>query len=269
MSTTTLITTSIAATLLLTYLVLRLNRARIYARLRRMQADFARRLPPGHERWFTPPATPDFGGRLAILENALPLDVHAFLRGQALADRGGERSWLPGHKQGGTVAYEDLHQRCGDLVAFYLSDDLRRLVSATVGEDVKPTPVHDQSSCSLLIYEKPGDHIGWHYDHDFYRGRHFTVLLSLANERLDGSGVSSSTLQVRRDSGDISIPTPANTLVIFEGARILHRASALGSGQRRVLLSMTFCTDERCAWWQAVIRRCKDIAYFGPRALWT
>ena len=130
MSTTTLITACIAATLLLTYLVLRLNRARIYARLRRMQADFARRLPPGHECRFAPPATPDFGGHLAILENALPLDVHVFLRGQALADRGRERSWLPGHKQGGTVSYEDLHQRCGDLVAFYLSDDLRRLVSA-------------------------------------------------------------------------------------------------------------------------------------------
>lgn len=269
MSTTTLVIAILAAVLLLVYLALRLRRARIYARLRRLQATLVQRRPPGRERWFAPPATPDFGGRLAIVDGLLPSDVHALLRDQALADRGRERSWLPGHKQGGTVAYEDLHHRCADLVAFFLSDDLRRLVSATVGEEVRPTPVHDQSSCSLLVYEKPGDHIGWHYDHDFYRGRHFTVLLSLANERLDGGGVSSSTLQVRREVGDVSIPTPANTLVIFEGAHVLHRASALGPDQRRVLLSMTFCTDERCAWWQAAIRRCKDVAYFGPRALWT
>ncbi len=266
---TTLVVAIITAVLLFAYLSLRLHRARIYARLRRIQSDLAQRRPPGHDHWFPPPTTPDFGGRLAIVSNALPADVHTFLRDQALADRGRERSWLPGHKQGGTVAYEDLHHRCGDLVSFFLSDDLRRLVSATVGEDVRPTPVHDQSSCSLLIYEKPGDHIGWHYDHDFYRGRHFTVLLSLANERLDGSGVSSSTLQIRREHGDVSIPTPANTLVMFEGAHVLHRANALGPDQRRVLLSMTFCTDERCAWWQATIRRFKDIGYFGPRALWT
>jgi hypothetical protein len=30
---------------------------------------------------------------------------------------------------------------------------------------VQPTPIHDQSSLSVLFYDRPGDHIGRHYDH--------------------------------------------------------------------------------------------------------
>ena len=56
------------------------------------------------------------------------------------------------------------------------------MVATIAGVDtLVPTPLHDQSSCSVLVYEKPGDHIGWHYDHNFYKGRHFTVLIPIVN----------------------------------------------------------------------------------------
>jgi hypothetical protein len=41
------------------------------------------------------------------------------------------------------------------------------------------------------------------------------------------------------------------------------------AGERRVLISMTYCADPRAKWWQEVARRFKDIAFFGPRALWS
>ena len=32
---------------------------------------------------------------------------------------------------------------------------------------------------------------------------------------------------------------------------------------------MTYCADPRANWSQAIARRIKDVAFFGPRALWT
>jgi len=55
----------------------------------------------------------------------------------------------------------------------------------------------------------------------------------------------------------------------IEGACVRHRVTHLGAGEKRVVLSMTFCTDPRATPLQSAGRRFKDIAYYGPRALWT
>jgi hypothetical protein len=143
------------------------------------------------------------------------------------------------------------------------------LVSRIVGERIRPTPINDQSSLSVLFYEKPGDHIGWHYDHNFYRGRHFTVLLPVINEGSAPSGLSHALLQAKIDGQETDIATPPNTLIVFEGARVNHKVTPIHGGERRLVISMTYCTDPRANVLQGAARRIKDIAFFGPRALWT
>jgi hypothetical protein len=143
------------------------------------------------------------------------------------------------------------------------------VVSRLVGVWVGPTPIHDQSSLSLLFYNKPGDHIGWHYDHNFYRGRHFTLLLALVNNGRAARGLSHAVLKARVGGKEIGISTAPNTLVVFEGALVQHQVTPIQEGERRVILSMTYCTDPRAHWWQAASRRIKDTAFFGIRALWT
>jgi hypothetical protein len=39
--------------------------------------------------------------------------------------------------------------------------------------------------------------------------------------------------------------------------------------ERRIILSMTYCTDPSASTAQGLARRIKDVAFFGPRALWT
>ena len=221
---------------------------------------------PKLEPWATS-AVPSFEQHLVALHDSLPAALFTRLQTIALACSTGERSYVPGHKQGSTVAYADLIEQAPELAALYQSDGLRELVTRIVGQSVQPTPLHDQSSCSLLIYTRPGDHIGWHYDHNFYRGAHFTVLLSLCNE--GPGGLSSTRLQIRQDGVERTIATPPNTLVIFQGAKVLHRTTRLQAGEQRILLSMTFCADPRNNWLQGTLRRLKDTAYFGLRALWT
>jgi hypothetical protein len=218
---------------------------------------------------------PTFADHLAVLPDFLPAASFAVLADAAEAlvaperPLAPERSYVPTHKQGGTVAYETLITAAPAIVACYHSRGLQDILSRLVGVPLRPTPIHDQSSLSVLVYNKPGDHIGWHYDHNFYRGRHFTVLLAIRNEGRAAHGSSHAVLKARLPQREIAISTASNTLVIFEGARVRHMVTPIREGERRLMLSMTYCTDPRSYWWQGWSRRLKDTAYFGLRALWT
>jgi hypothetical protein len=212
---------------------------------------------------------PSFDDRLARLENVLPATALSQLRQQTSELLRPERSFIPTHKKGGTIAYETLFEAAPAVVALYHSKEMQRLVSRIVGIDVQPTPINDQSSLSVLFYDKPGDHIGWHFDHNFYRGRHFTVLLPIVNEGHGPNGLSHAMLQAKISGRETDIPTPPNTLVVFEGARVDHKVTPIAEGERRLVVSMTYCSDPRANIAQGIVRRIKDVAFFGPRALWT
>jgi 2OG-Fe(II) oxygenase superfamily len=246
----------------------RRRRVRLYreleGRLARVSAAYAPDLRALRQR-----AVPGFADRLAVMTDLLPAEAFATVRAEAERLVGPERSFVPTHKKGGTVAYETLIAVAPTIVALYHADGLKELISRVVGVPVRPTPIHDQSSLSVLIYDKPGDHIGWHYDHNFYRGRHFTVLIAMANEGRAAGGLSHAELQARVAGRQSAVRTAPNTAVVFEGARVHHRVTPILEGERRLVLSMTYCTDPRAWWWQGVSRRLKDTAFFGIRALWT
>lgn len=221
---------------------------------------------------FTPQvrhAAPRFDERLAVVENFLPGPSFAALREAILRLIGPERSFVPLHKKGGTIAYETLIAAAPAAVALYHSAAVSEFVSRVVGARVRPTPISDQSSLSVLCYDRPGDHIGWHFDHNFYCGRHFTVLLAILNEGRSEGGLSHAALIGHAAGRDVEIRTPANTFVLFEGAKLRHRVTPLLHGEKRIMLSMTYCTVPRARLWQEVSRRIKDTAFFGIRALWT
>ncbi|ALG68373.1 hypothetical protein [Beggiatoa leptomitoformis] len=243
------------------------NQQSRYQKISILQKDIIKQYQPTFS--YPTEALPSFEQRVAQIPCFLPDSLFNQLRDVAIRSLYTERSYLPTHKKGGTVSYEALHQLAPELVAFYHSPLLQHICSALVGDFVVPTPLNDQSSCSLLVYEQVGDHINWHYDHNFYTGKHFTVLLSLVNENYIKKELSSAQLWIKQQEQAIMIPTPPNTLVIFEGATVLHKATKLAENERRVLLSMTFCTNPHAPVLKSVVRRIKDTAFFGIRALWT
>ncbi|MDX2257399.1 MAG: 2OG-Fe(II) oxygenase [Hyphomicrobiaceae bacterium] len=207
--------------------------------------------------------------RLEVQAPALPAEAFERLKEaiEGLVDT--ERSYLPTHKKGGTVAYSTLRQSAPGVVEVYRSAELVTRVSAITGVAVVPTPERDESSCSVLFYERPGDHIGWHYDHNFYRGRHFTVLIPILNRGWRAGGLSSARLEARRRREVVEVPTRPNSLIVFEGQAVLHRVTPIAADERRIMLSMTYCADPRASRVQDLKRRVKDVAFFGPRALWS
>jgi hypothetical protein len=244
------------------------RRARLYGELAARVAQVTRAAAPDLTALAARPL-PGFADRLAVIPEFLPAGAFAALAAQAEQLLAPERSFVPTHKQGGTVAYETLIAAAPAIVACYHARALQDMLSRLVGVPLRPTPICDQSSLSVLVYDKPGDHIGWHYDHNFYRGRHFTVLLAIHNAGRAAHGLSHAVLHARVPGREIDISTAPNTLVVFEGACVRHRVTPIRAGERRIVLSMTYCTDPRSWWWQGWSRRLKDTAFFGLRALWT
>lgn len=216
-----------------------------------------------------PHETPSFADRLAVIPGLLASETFADLKAESEHLLAPERSYVPTHKKGGTVAYETLIASAPAVLALYHSDVFQDFISRIVGARVQPTPVRDQSSLSLLFYDRPGDHIGWHFDHNFYRGRHFTVLIAIANEGSAPGGLSHAELQAKPAGLEIAISTAPNTCVVFEGAKVRHKVTPILAGERRLMLSMTYCTTPKSHWWQGISRRFKDTAFYGVRALWT
>ncbi|MBL8893275.1 MAG: 2OG-Fe(II) oxygenase [Rhizobiales bacterium] len=216
-----------------------------------------------------PGSLPSFDQRFAVVDSILPETAWRSVRSAVDRLVETERSYLPTHKKGGTVAYETLSENAPVIVALYRSEAFCELISQITGLSVAPTPLHDQSSCSILFYEKPGDHIGWHYDHNFYKGRHFTVLIPVVNRDSKSQGLSTARLYAKLNGKDVEVATPPNRMIVFEGARVRHKVTPIAEGERRVVWSMTYCTDPRNSAWQGVARRVKDTAFYGLRALWT
>ena len=246
----------------------RWQRTVLYRTLGARIEDLCRAPVPSTAVWAWTPQAPKFADRIVWLNQFFPAEMLSKLTGE-LQQLAAERSFVPTHKKGGTVAYETLVARTPGIVSLYHDASFQEFVSGVVGQRVVPTPIQDQSSLSLLIYDRPGDHIGWHYDHNFYRGRHFTVLLSLVNEGRAHGNLSHATLMAKARGEEVTVRTPPNTLVLFEGARVVHKVTPILAGEKRVILSMTYCTDPRASLLQGIVRRVKDMAFFGLRSLWT
>lgn len=249
------------------YAYVRAQRRQLYDQLAGRTASIAKATPvsvAGEDR-----SLPNFSQCLAVLPDILDPATFEAVRLEAEHLVAAERSYVPAHKKGGTVAYETLIASSPTITALYHATALRGLVSRLAGEMLMPTPFHDQSSLSVLFYDKPGDHIGWHFDHNFYRGRHFTILLPLVNEGGAPGGLSHAQLIAKVGETERAIATPPNILVVFEGAKVRHKVVPITEGERRIVLSMTYCTDPTSTLAQGVARRMKDTAFFGIRALWT
>ena len=214
--------------------------------------------------------TPHFArDRIVRVENALHSRCLEALQSEALSSRAWMvASYVPFHKQGFTLGFDNVLELAPHCWSLYRNPQWIAWLTTVIGTPLLPAPVRDQSAMSLLCYQRQGDHIQWHYDHNFYLGRHFTVLLSLVNHGASGAQ-SQSQFQRQVSQGRLQqFDTRENSLIVFEGARVRHRATPAGAGDLRLILSMTYCTVPRNSPTREALRKIKDTAFFGWRALW-
>ncbi len=184
----------------------------------------------------------------------------------AAAERFINRNYLPGHKQGGSVGRHTLDRVAPYVAELYRSPLLIEWLSGLTGERLEVSPRDDPHAYAFYFYTRPGDHIGWHYDTSYYRGRRYTLLLGVIDD-------SSCELQYElhtREPGAVKVPGSLairpGGLVFFDGDKLRHRITPLKAGERRVSLTFEYVTDPRMHFAWRLVSNLKDaVAYFGLR----
>ena len=178
------------------------------------------------------------------------------------------RSYVPGKKQGGSISAFLLRDHGPQCTALYHDPEWIAWLSRLTGAQLQPCPPSDPHAYALYCYTERGDHIGWHYDTSFYRGKRFTVLLGLIDRSSSRLQCQLYTRQSGRTPEAVEVATPPGTLVVFDGDRLWHAVSPLGYGEERIVFAMEYVTDPNMPLVGRMISAVKDaVAYFGIRAL--
>lgn len=210
-------------------------------------------------------------GAFLYLADFLEPEVTAqLLAAVAAAEPAVNRSYLPGHKQGGSVSRHTLDRLAPFIAELYRSPALIGLLEKIAGERLQLSPPDDPHAYALYFYTRVGDHIGWHYDTSYYAGRRYTVLLGVLDHsscRLDYE-LHTREKDVAVVPGSVQIPPGG--LVFFDGDKLRHRITPLGENEKRVSLTLEYVTDPRMHPGWRLISNFKDaVGYFGLRQVFS
>jgi len=129
-----------------------------------------------------------------------------------------------------------------DLLSLYYSDEIKHLLNKLFNKYINNVTNSDKNACSLLVYNNKNDYINWHYDESNLYGNRYTILLTLVNKNLETNGLSSSEFNYQiGNTTTYKIKTKENSLIIFNGSKIYHKATPIENNEKRILLSMVYC----------------------------
>src|SRR5262249_54241669 len=180
-------------------------------------------------------------GAFLCLDEFLPPEMTSQLAASArsLTDQA-NRSYLPGHKQGGSVSRYTIDRLAPIIAQLYRSKPLVGLLEEIRGHPLVPCPDNDPHASALYYSPRPGDHIGWHYDTSYYDGRRYTLLLGV----VDDSSCRLEYVLHTRDPGmpqqPGSVRTPPGGLVVFDGDKLRHPITPLHASEIRKSLTFQY-----------------------------
>lgn len=206
---------------------------------------------------------------LLVLDRFLGPEVTGAMVAEAGALRAKiNRNYVPGQKKGGSVSSFDVAASAPVTSALYDSPAFTGLLDRLTRETLLPCPASDPHRCALYYYTEPGDHIGYHFDTSFYKGKRYTVLVGLVERSSSRLVCQLYKNDPARETKELSVETTPGTVVIFNGDKLWHCVTPLGANEERVVLTMQYVTDQRMGPLQRVVSDVKDaVAYFGVRSL--
>ena len=178
---------------------------------------------------------------IIIVDNFLSEDYFQYIRKQFDNKQFQSRDFIIRKASG--VNFFKLHQETYDgILEIYYSNYIITELSKIIKKPIQRISLGDPNAASLLIYTNKGDHIDWHKDFSNIYGDRYVVLYTIVNEDSDKNGKLSENIFKYKENGKIQeIKMKENSLVIFKGSEILHKSTAVGENESRILLSMVFC----------------------------
>jgi len=167
----------------------------------------------------------------------------------------GVRIEIPSKKQK-CISLKRLQKSFPQIVEWYKS--LPSIMSKIIGTKLKITPLTQSNSLCLVVYEKEGDFIDWHFDTNHYNGRFFTLLIPISYVPTCGNFQYKNSNQITQ-----TVELSKGEALLFEGEKVYHKAKKLCGNQRRVILSCTFTTSQEIPTIEIIFQQIKNLGIFG------
>ena len=102
-------------------------------------------------------------------------------------------------------------------------------------------PEVDTNRLSLLYYKDEGDGIDWHVDGTIYLGDRWAGILTIVEDIKE----SEAKLELKPNGKPATFPVEKmeNTLVLFQGDQVQHRARPMLMDEQRIVVSLLFSTN--------------------------
>jgi len=168
------------------------------------------------------------------------------------------------------VCHFDIVERAPTLRALQRSPSLRALFRRVTGHDLEYRDEGDPHASGLYVYNRRGDHVGWHYDDcGCAPDASFTVIAGVIDDSTSRLEVELHRKTPGRTPERRSITTRPGTFAFFRGSSVYHRVTPLGAGQERVTFSFVYVRKgfQPQGWdrlWQSTI---DTFLYFGRKGV--
>jgi len=180
------------------------------------------------------------------------------------------RNYVPTYKKGGSVGRHIIDTLSPTIGQVYNDPALVEFLSDLTGDGLLPCPPDDLHTYALYCYTQTGDHIGFHYDTSYYRGKRYTVLVGLVDDSSCRLVCELYRDDPARQAHTLSIALKPGTLVVFNGDNLYHKVTPLGPDETRIALTMEYVTDRSMSRFARLVSNIKDaIGYFGFRNVFT
>jgi hypothetical protein len=202
-----------------------------------------------------------------FIRRFLPVEVVDEMVGELrrLPRDAARRTWVPLYRKGGAIAHDTIARGAPLMYALYRSPSFLAFATRLAARTLELKSDQDAHAAALYLYQRAGDHVGFHYDDCGCEGNaSYTVTLGLINR-------TTSMVHFKLRMKEMYISMNPGSLVFFCGANAYHRVTPLGRGEERVAYSFAYVTEGgRLQGKARLYENVKDaILYFGPRGLFS
>ena len=146
-------------------------------------------------------------------------------------------------RQGSSMGGHELRKSPLSKIADIIdsSEFLEKVQSKTGIANLQFVPEVDTNRLSLLYYKDEGDGIDWHVDGTIYLGDRWAGILTIVEDIKE----SEAKLELKPNGKPATFPGEKmeNTLVLFQGDQVQHRARPMLMDEERIVVSLLFSTN--------------------------
>jgi len=143
-------------------------------------------------------------------------------------------------RQGGSMGGHELRKSPLSKIPDIIDNPkfLQKVQSKTGIANLQFVPEVDTNRLSLLYYKDEGDGIDWHVDGTIYLGDRWAGILTIVEDIKE----SEAKLELKPNGKPATFPVEKmeNTLVLFQGDQVQHRARPMLMDEQRIVVSLLF-----------------------------